>query len=145
MKCGEKWGKGHRCPKQVPMHILEEVLEVMQQGSSSTEEVDTKSISSDDEEELLSLSLSAVQGIQGPKTLKLQGLIQKQEILILVDSGSSSTFISSATATRLQLPQQQAPELLVTIAMDPKWPVTLTYHRWCGGHKVTHSPLQQGC
>jgi hypothetical protein len=47
------------------MHILEEVLEVMQQDSSSTEKVDTKSISSDDEEELLSLSLSAVQGIQG--------------------------------------------------------------------------------
>jgi hypothetical protein len=31
MKCSDKWGKGHRCPKQIPLHILEEVLDAMHQ------------------------------------------------------------------------------------------------------------------
>jgi hypothetical protein len=28
--CGDKWSKQHKCPAQVPLHIVEELLEVLQ-------------------------------------------------------------------------------------------------------------------
>jgi hypothetical protein len=28
-KCGDKWGKGHSCPAQVPLHVLDEVFSAM--------------------------------------------------------------------------------------------------------------------
>jgi hypothetical protein len=35
--CGEKWSRAHKCPAQVPLHIIEELLEVLQiQDSSET-------------------------------------------------------------------------------------------------------------
>ncbi|CAN6236915.1 unnamed protein product [Urochloa humidicola] len=100
MKCGDKWGKGHRCPKQVPLHILEEVLDAMNVEEQNSEAVDSGTSS---DEEILSMSVHAVEGIQGKKTMKLQAFIQNQEILILVDSGSSSTFINGDTAQKLKL------------------------------------------
>jgi hypothetical protein len=65
---------------------------------------------------MLSISTEAVQGIQGQKAMRLQGLIQKQEILILVDSGSSSTFISASTVSKLNFHQEAAPSIMVTVA-----------------------------
>jgi len=45
--------------------------------------------SSDDEgDEIFSLSHHANEGVQGKKTIKLSGLVNHQEILILIDSGS---------------------------------------------------------
>jgi hypothetical protein len=28
-KCGEKWGHNHTCPPQVPLHVIEEVLDAL--------------------------------------------------------------------------------------------------------------------
>jgi len=100
MKCGGKWGRGRKCPDQIPLHIMEEVLDAMSIEDTSTDEQEHLDSSSD--EEVLSLSWSAHEGIQGRKTIRLQGLINNQEILLLVDSGSSSTFISAAAVHRLQ-------------------------------------------
>jgi hypothetical protein len=69
MKCGEKWGGGHRCPKQVPLHILEEVWDVMNLEEEPNKPSDNISNSSD--EEILALSAEAIAGVQGKKTIKL--------------------------------------------------------------------------
>lgn len=53
-------------------------------------------------EQLLALSLAAVQGRELPKTIQLKGLVQQNEVLILIDSGSSNTFINSVLAAKLQ-------------------------------------------
>jgi len=100
MKCGGKWGRGHKYPDQIPLHIMEEVLDAMSIEDTSTDEQEPLDSSSD--EEVLSLSWSAHEGIQGRKTIRLQGLINNQEILLLVDSGSSSTFISAVAVHKLQ-------------------------------------------
>ncbi|CAN6360906.1 unnamed protein product [Urochloa humidicola] len=92
MKCGEQYGPQHRCPKHIPLHVLEEVLEVLHLEEQEDTKSDTSSQDSD--EELLTLSYCAAEGIQGRKTMRLQGKINNQDILILVDSGSSATFIS---------------------------------------------------
>lgn len=97
MKCGDKWGRNHRCPTTVPLHVLEELWDAI----NSPEHSDGEDLNTSSDEEILSLSVEALEGFQGKKTIRLQGLVHKQEVLILIDSGSSSTFISAAAAKRL--------------------------------------------
>lgn len=91
MRCGEIYGPQHRCPKQIRLHVLEEVLEACQLHNSDTA---SETRTQDGEEELLCLSYCATEGIQGKKTIRLQGRINNTDILLLVDSGSSSTFVT---------------------------------------------------
>jgi hypothetical protein len=112
MKCGDKWNRGHKCPTQIPLQVMEELMEAMQMDLSDQLSEGT----TDSEEELLALSLSAVNGVHGKKTMTLQGKVGNQTILILLDSGSSSTFISSRIVELLQLQTQPAVEAQVTLA-----------------------------
>jgi hypothetical protein len=50
---------------------------------------------------LLAFSKAAVTGFPAPRTIKLVGSIQDKVISVLVDSGSTSSFISSTVAARL--------------------------------------------
>jgi hypothetical protein len=43
----------------------------------------------------------ALAGTEGPRTMKIQGAIQGKSVLILVDSGSTNTFLSSKLASQL--------------------------------------------
>jgi hypothetical protein len=46
--CGEKWSRTHKCPDKIPLHILEELLDVLPPGGeASTESPDD--MSSEDE------------------------------------------------------------------------------------------------
>jgi len=47
----------------------------------------------------MAVSQAAVTGADGPKTLRLQGTLQGHLVLILVDSGSSHTFVSQQLPT----------------------------------------------
>lgn len=49
MKCGEKWGSRHKCPRNVPLHILEELMEVLQLEGDDTEISDGDSKNSEEE------------------------------------------------------------------------------------------------
>jgi hypothetical protein len=33
MKCGEKWGRNHKCPDKIALHVLEEYLELLSEDS----------------------------------------------------------------------------------------------------------------
>lgn len=116
MKCGDKWGKGHKCPAQIPLHVLDELWEAVQEDQSPT--MDYSSDSSD--ADVLSLSLAAAEGIQGRRTIRLHGLIQDHDILLLLDSGSCSTFINSITVSRLGLPVESTTPTQVTAANGGK-------------------------
>lgn len=100
MKCGDQYNPHHKCPQLVPMHVMEEVLEVLkiEQTTSS----DSESESQESDQEVLSLSSFAAEGVQGKKTIRLQALFQNQEILLLVDSGSSGTFVSEALVEKTE-------------------------------------------
>ncbi|WVZ49071.1 hypothetical protein U9M48_000452 [Paspalum notatum var. saurae] len=76
-----------------------EVYELFQLDSVSEE---VQEIPSEVEEQaFLTLSEAAVSGSEPPKTLHLWGTIQSIAILILIDSGSSSTFLSQKVAAKL--------------------------------------------
>jgi hypothetical protein len=50
----------------------------------------------------LAVSEAALTGTDSPRTLKIKGVIQHMGILVLIDSGSSHSFISMQVANQLQ-------------------------------------------
>ncbi|XP_019188336.1 PREDICTED: uncharacterized protein LOC109182641 [Ipomoea nil] len=52
----------------------------------------------------LDLPLTALGGIDGPKTMKFRGQVASTEVIIMVDSGASHNFISHRLSTKLQYP-----------------------------------------
>jgi hypothetical protein len=97
VRCAEKWHRDHKCAPTVQFHAVQELLELF-----NLEAIDELSVSSDHQEQLfLALSKEASSGVEGPRTMKLQGSVQGKDILILVDSGSSHTFLSTHIAAEL--------------------------------------------
>lgn len=70
----------------------------------TSDQVDSCSLQSTEEsltEQLfVAVSIVVVQGVEAVHTMKFQGLIGL-EVLILIDSGSSHSFLSTRLATRL--------------------------------------------
>jgi hypothetical protein len=93
IKCVEKWSREHRCAPSVQLHALQEILQLF----NIEDEEDIVSVSSKSQL-FLALSAHAVNGTEGPKTRRMQGQLQGVQITILVDSGSSHTFISEKLA-----------------------------------------------
>ncbi|XP_073355673.1 uncharacterized protein [Aegilops tauschii subsp. strangulata] len=98
-KCGEKWGKDHVCPPTVQMHIVDELLAMFSIDEASSESPPDSPIS--DEENLCTLSWQAEDGTSAPGVLQLQAWVQGHEVLLLVDSGSSTSFVDSSFASKL--------------------------------------------
>jgi hypothetical protein len=82
----------------VQLNAVQEVFALLQQNDS-----DSGNSSGEDAEphSLFSLSVHAIQGTTTAQTMCLQGIIQSYDILILVDSGSSCSFISSSVMPQL--------------------------------------------
>ncbi|KAK1609631.1 hypothetical protein QYE76_033304 [Lolium multiflorum] len=100
-KCGEKWGHDHTCPQTVQLHVVEELLSLLSQEELTG--IDSTESSSDEPEVICSVSLHALTGSTSdvPGVIQLQAFIEKHEILILVDSGSSTSFINQQLAQGL--------------------------------------------
>lgn len=108
-KCGEKWDLAHHCPPHISLHVLEEILDAL-------DIVDTVNDKGSDEEETPQQEVMAVLSNsvkqQGPRqTLKLLAQIGKHKVLILVNSGSVSTFVSEHLVQQLQLTTQPCPSI----------------------------------
>jgi hypothetical protein len=107
-KCGDKWGKGHTCPAQVPMYIVEEMLSIVHQSGSAMP-VQNEESDSDEGLELLAVQQGKGQPptkVRGP-TMRLLGWVGKHQALILVDSRSASTFVSTPFAEKCGMPMEQ--------------------------------------
>jgi hypothetical protein len=92
-KCGGKWAPNHTCPEQVPIHVLEELWDALEmQTADGSEEIQSEIVASE------STVMAVQEKGENPKakrqTLKLLAHIGKQQVLVLVDSGSIGTFIS---------------------------------------------------
>jgi hypothetical protein len=112
--CGERWGRTHRCGPTVQLHVVEELLAMVQPKEEQLD--DTEQPSGDTASELMHLSEAAVAGSQGATTMRFQGRVHDHAILMLVDSGSSHTFISTELAARLKLPTCEISPLRVKVA-----------------------------
>jgi hypothetical protein len=118
-KCGEKFSPGHKCPAQVQLHVLEELLEALQITDGAPEvasDGDESDSAGSDTEEMMKLSVHAMSGTTSRRSMRLQGVIGKQSVLILIDSGSSSNFISQHLAAKLQFEATNIPMAKVSVA-----------------------------
>ena len=101
-KCGERWGREHTCPTIVQIHIVDELLALF-----SPEEITR--VSSDDSqleetETTCSISMHAFHDTapQTTTVIQLQAHIGAHEVLILVDSRSSASFINTELANQVK-------------------------------------------
>jgi hypothetical protein len=93
-KCGEKWSSAHTCQPTIQLHVVQELWELFQLGLDDQD-------SSSQAELYVAISKEALTGTPTIKTLKLMGTIQGLNLTILIDSGSSNTFISHVLASQL--------------------------------------------
>ena len=112
-KCGEKWSKDHKCSQQVQLHLVQELWDLL---PDDADQAPAPTTPTDEEQAFLAISLSAVTGTPAPRTVRFSGSIQGHPINILLDSGSSSSFLGAAVAARLQDVAVQATPCTVRIA-----------------------------
>lgn len=92
--------------------------EVEEQEGGGQEEIQemeevTQELEEGEEE---AVCLNAMTGTPEPNTFKLRGLIKKRVVIILVDSGSTHSFLDSQTAKELGVIAQMDRPLRVTVA-----------------------------
>lgn len=108
-KCAERWRPGHQCASTVQLHVVQELMDLLSPDvgdhaelSDSADTCPGSSSSSDQAHLFATISLDALAGSDGPKTMRFLGSLQGQDILILVDSGSTHSFLSDSVAAHLQ-------------------------------------------
>lgn len=120
-RCGEKWtGRNHKCPNQVSLHVIQELLDVFQ--LSPGDEGDEEDFEPEYVEETV-LALSETQTdakakLTLPKrqTIKFRGFIGKQDVLILLDLGSVGTFVREQVVQDCELTVQQCEPMTFSTA-----------------------------
>jgi hypothetical protein len=74
------------------------------------------------EAELLGISLYALAGAVAPQTMRLEGKIGVQQVVILIDTDSTHGFVDQQLAKRLHLPVEERNQLSVMVANGEKVP-----------------------
>jgi hypothetical protein len=112
-KCAEKWHHGHTCSATVQLHVLQEVWDLL----SDTPVSDAAGATNSTEESILmSLSPEAVSGSSTKRSMQFIGHMCQQDILILVDSGSTNSFINQTTVLKLGLATVASVPIRVQVA-----------------------------
>ncbi|KAH7526809.1 hypothetical protein JRO89_XSUnG0053200 [Xanthoceras sorbifolium] len=103
-KCGERWARGHQCPKG-------KVLMIMKSDESDSDAAKEEEFSNDEgklwvaesgvEMGMTELSLNTISGTPRPSTMRLIAWIGSSEVSLLVDSGLSHNFINVNTVKKL--------------------------------------------
>lgn len=66
------------------------------------------------------ISLNAITGSVTSRTMRIKGRVSNQEVVILIDSGSTHNFVDPAVVRRAQLPIDPRHRLTVTVANGEK-------------------------
>lgn len=97
--CGEKWSRDHRCSENIQLHVLQEFWDICHhEPPSDDSQTDEEPVEA---QVLLAVSLAALNGTTAPSTMQFQGTIQGIPVKILLDLGSSNTFVSLALSSKL--------------------------------------------
>ncbi|KAL4303244.1 hypothetical protein GQ457_10G021490 [Hibiscus cannabinus] len=98
-KCGEKFSPTHQC-KLKQFHMMEESEEVFEDsnGEDANQTMPQSDYTIDTAEESLEISMNALTGNAGHSTIRIQGSLKGNPLNILVDSGSTHSFITPVWA-----------------------------------------------
>ena len=123
-RCGEKWDPKHRCAKgKEPKNLYN--CEATNDSNSEDYDVedteDAPEFSPElDDGSIPQVSLSAMTGISQPQTLKLKGHIKKNNVVVLINSGSTHNFLDAIVARRLNIFSFPLPKMKVMVANGKK-------------------------
>ena len=79
--------------------MVEELWQLVQSEGKDNSQLNVED-ESDSGDDLMALSIHAVQGTDSPKTMRIMGKFYATEIVMLVDSGSTHSFISESLAAQ---------------------------------------------
>ncbi|XP_057252042.1 uncharacterized protein LOC130592021 [Beta vulgaris subsp. vulgaris] len=111
-RCDDKWTIGHRCRKKE----LSVLLTFEEEGDEA--ELGEKEFGDEGELEeppTAEVSLNSVVGITNPKTMKVVGEIDGNQVVIMVDPGETHNFVSMAIVEKLGLPVREARRFEVSL------------------------------
>jgi hypothetical protein len=121
--CNEKFTPGHRCQK--PQAFFIEAYTIEDDELLDFTEVPEENKYVEEEEPLI--SLHAIAGCNGPKTMRIKATIGKRVLVILIDSGSTHNFVDQQVAQALQLAVTPTEEFTVKVANGEKLRCTERY------------------
>ena len=97
-KCGLQYAKGHKCADTIQLQMVEELWQMVPLPDTDDPEI----LEKEDTFELNSfLSKAAEQGVHATRTMRFVGHIAGMDVLALLDSGSSHSFVSTTVASVL--------------------------------------------
>ena len=99
--CDSKYSNGHKCGEKKLFYIECEEEEPKEEEASQ-EDVTSKEIEEDTSEDINpTISCHALDGISTPETLKVDGYIKKNKVIVLIDSDINHNFIHCKLAKDL--------------------------------------------
>lgn len=99
--CGERWGRDHKCATSVQLNVVQELLEALHSDLESDQPGTTEFTDDQVENQLMAISQQALWGTDSSKSIRLRGWVQGTEVLMLVDSGSTHSFIDQQIGQKL--------------------------------------------
>ncbi|KAL4281742.1 hypothetical protein GQ457_03G022050 [Hibiscus cannabinus] len=114
-KCGERFTPGHQC-KVKQLNSMEEEEE---QEEEAPQEERTEETHGQEDGDNLEISMNALTGNTGYSTLRIQGVVKGKPLNILIDSGSTHSFIIPRWAKE-GLEVVQTNPLTITVANGDK-------------------------
>ncbi|XP_019253895.1 PREDICTED: uncharacterized protein LOC109232588 [Nicotiana attenuata] len=100
----EKFTPGHKCKAKRQLYSLEleeEQTPLLEAPETEEEEFIEAKEEEQEHAENCEISLEAMKGSKGYKTLRIQGFTEQRPINVLIDNGSTHNFIDEQTAKRL--------------------------------------------
>jgi hypothetical protein len=115
--CGDKYEPGHAevCAKKAKPHINALALNDLDREINE-DLLNEMAIDEVLTENFHQLSLNAIAGTESMDSIKLKSIVKNKTMLILVDTGSSHSFVSSHFVQLAQLPTTLVPEQRVKLA-----------------------------
>jgi hypothetical protein len=107
--CDAKWNRGHVCEGGPKLFLIEEV------ETEELEELDAATLKEVVEEEP-EISLNAITGTPSPKTMRIVGWVKGQQVIVLIDSGSTHNFLDENFAAVLGVKPKGQEAIKVKIA-----------------------------
>lgn len=115
VRCAEKWQPGHCCAPVLQLHALQEVWNLCQDEFDYAADDETP-VNDAPAQLFLMLSAAASTAHSSARSLQLRGTIGDQQIVIMVDSGSTHSFLNTVVAKHLPGLQSLAKPVSVQVA-----------------------------
>ncbi|CAA0810448.1 Unknown protein, partial [Striga hermonthica] len=98
-KCEEKFTPGHQCKQTFVIEVANPDDEEAEVEEELHQEEETEALHEEPE-----ISMHAMAGIRGPRTMRLPAWVKDRKVVVLVDNGSSHNFINADLSQKLNLP-----------------------------------------